>query len=404
MANKFTKSSSFFNLKVELLKPHQKPVDITDSVDRFHLVYSKEEIFPHIELGINTNTAKIQRYGIGFFSEKYQITVELYDNSKKNLVDTFTILGKPIRYPNLDLKMISRMIDSKNPDANSGEVKFSILLINEVTEQMFFSKAFVWEKPVKYKDILKKVMDSMPVWYEHDKPDYPNIMFDQFFIPYDRMYNTFAYVLTKGYFADYHSICFIMSHNGLRLYNLKKSKNRKILKTTIFPDAKQIKDLDGIFVIDFNIDRKPDLKLKYGSRLQTIGVGHFKGDTIIQSGGFEITNDAFNKSMFKNIPSQNLEYHNFGLKNKVITNSAITAMSDMNDLTITINRWSSFEYLMPLKHIYDIKFSAQLLDRYSGKYFINSVELIVERQKQEFVPRINASLRMLGENIMKKTE
>ena len=402
MSSKFTKSSSFFNIKVELKQPHQQAIDITDSVEKFHLVYEKSNIFPQIELHLKTNTAKIQNYHIGFFSEKYDVTLEIYDNSRENILDSISMTLKPTKYLNLDLKMVSRMMETSNPDSNSGEIEFSMLLINSFTESLFFSKSLIWERPVSYDEIFSTVIAEAPGWYEYDDPEFPELTFEQFFIPYDRLYNVIAYVVSKGYFSEFNSVCFIISHNGLRLYNLKNTKKRPIIKTAIFPNASDIKDLNGIFVVDFSIDRSPDLKLKYGTRMQTIGVGHFRGDTTIRGVNYTAKNAAFNPNMFEDIPSQQLEYHNFGLKNSVVQNSIISAFSEMNVLKLSVTKWSSFEYIMPLKHLYNLMFTSKTLSNYSGQYYIVSTDITVERVKQEFTPRITLDMRMIDDDSAEK--
>ena len=402
MSSKFTKSSSFFNIKVELLQPDQQPIDITDSVEEFHLVYEKSNIFPQIELNLKTNTAKIQKYHLGFFAEKYKVTLEIFDNSRENILDSITMVVKPTKYLNLDLKMISRMMETSNPDSNSSDVSFSILLINSFTESLFFSKSLIFERSISYDELFSTVIAEAPGWFEFDPPEHPELIFKQFFIPYDRLYNVIAYVVSKGYFSEFNSVCFIISHNGLRLYNLKNTKKREIIKTSIFPNASNVENLHGIFVVDFSIDRSPDLKLKYGTRMQTIGVGNFRGDTTLTGVNYTAKNAAFNPNMFEDIPSQQLEYHNFGLKNSVVQNSVISAFSEMNVLKLSITKWSSFEYLMPLKHLYNLMFTSKTLSDYSGLYYIVSTDIRVKRVKQEFTPQITLDMRMIDDDSAKK--
>jgi len=402
------RTSSFMSPRVFVHNSKGK-VDITDSIKEIYVSQSQDKPFQDIKLKLNMNTLKILQREIGFFKEKYTIILEIFDINRQYVQDKLVIdHATPVKYPDLDISQLSKTLkkDLHNSAdiANVKQEVFEVILTNKYVEPASKSLAFLWERDTTFKAVWNKVTNAAgPVWFEKDKCWCPGVKFyQQFFVPFNRLYNSIPSIMMYGYLKPHVGLgAFMITERGLVAYNIKGALKRKKLKTKIYPSRGEEKDFKHIFVTDFYINRDPWLKLEHGTTMKTIGESKFRAEYLHRKRSLKYNTQQEEKILFKGMfdgiwgkPDEYWNAYN-PLEDKMITTSRYNIWRKMNTVSLIINRWNKFLDFMPLRHIWILQFSSEILKIYDGKYYVTKYELIVSRHKQEFIPRVKLDFQLL---------
>jgi len=400
------KTSSFMSPRI-LVHTNSTTTDITDSVDDIYVQLSQESPFQTIKIKIKMNTLKILENHIGFFKEKYSIYLEIFDIDRGGVQDTFKIINaSPIDYPDLDISELSKTLRN-NPGKSAGganvkNAEFTVILINQYTEAAGVMYSYVWEKKVKFGDVWKKLTSKLSPWFEKDKPYLPSTSFyPHYFVPYERLYNILPSVMLDGYIKPKDGMgAFFILEQGYAVYNMKGAKNRKRIRTTIYPTRASLQHFKDIFVTGFEIIRNPSLKFEFGTNVQTLSSNQWMGGFKINDRAIDYKNkeEILFKGVFDNTQGTAMRFYkpDKNLDDKMVITSMHNIFRQMNKVKITINRWNNFNIFIPLRHLWDLKFSSDVLKAYSGVYYVQGYEIRVTRAKQEFIPEVKLDLRIFN--------
>jgi len=152
--NQPNRSSKFINLDVWCYSDAGS-WNITDSVTNFNYSTSRTSMIQDVSIALNMSSGKLKATSIGFFKEKYVITIELFDSSQKTVIDTITFDTNVIKYNNFD---ISELNEDSSPN-NDHDFAFSIDLFNTINEGSFININKVLEETT-YKKVFDYVIQQ----------------------------------------------------------------------------------------------------------------------------------------------------------------------------------------------------------------------------------------------------
>lgn len=382
--NQPSRSSKFINLSVWCYSDVGS-WDITDSITNFNYVTSRTSMIQEISISLNMTSQKLQKTSIGFFKEKYVILVELFDSSQKTVVDTTTFDTSVLRYNGLD---ISQLNQDSEPN-NTHEIAFSIELFNTINEGAFTNYNTILEDTTHkkvFKDVIGQFAKKGVYKFEIDPCD-PVVTeeLEQFFIPDMRLYSTLPFVMNKGYNKeDIPTACYI-THKGLCIYSLDKAKTRKKITTTIYPKRSDVKDFEDVFVTKFEIIRDPSIVLQHGRKIPVFSTSIWKhryhtpryADT-------KLTNPIFLPDLYKDVQSRTYSTDS-DIKDTNAIKSFQETVRHISMVKLTLNRWTKFDQLLPMRHLYKLNFTGASFNYLSSEYFIHSASVTVHRDNNEFV-------------------
>jgi len=389
--NQPSRSSKFINLDVWCYS-EAGSWNITDSITNFSYTTSRTSMIQDISIALNMSSGKLKSTSIGFFKERYVITVELFDSSQKTVVDTITFDTSVIRYNNFNISEINQ--DSK--PHNDKDLAFSIDLFNTINEGAFININKVLEFTT-YKKIFKYVIGQLNnngVYNFEVDPSNPEISFvEQFFIPDMRLYAALPYVLNRGY-SKRDVVATYITNKGLCIYTMSKTKTRKKITTTIYPSRADVKDFEDIFVTNFEVIRDPSVVLRKGRKQPIFSTSVFRHRYHMpRYADKKIKNPIFLPQLYKNVQTRtyitNSDVNDINAINSFDENARLISM-----LELTLNRWTKFDELLPMRNLYKVNITGASYSYLSSEYFIHSSTVNVTRDNNEFIANAHLTLQV----------